>query len=71
MWITKFIVCSIMFGGCNEATLKDKKYFTDKEVCEEYAEKMSDILILQMEQQGIFGEVHYGCVEDEKDTKRT
>jgi len=37
-----------MFGGCNEATLKDKKYFTDKEVCEEYAEEMSDVLILQI-----------------------
>ena len=42
MWVTKFIICSIMFGGCSEATLKDKKYFTDKEVCEEYAEEINN-----------------------------
>jgi hypothetical protein len=70
MWITKFIVCSIMFGGCNEATLKDKKYFTDKEQCEAYADKMSDVLLLQMEQQGIIGEIHYGCVEPDDKKKQ-
>jgi hypothetical protein len=68
MWITKFVVCSIIFGGCSEAALKDKKIFTDKDKCEEYAEVMSDVLIQQMEQQNIYGEVHYGCVkyEDKK-----
>ena len=71
MWVTKFIVCSILFGGCNEATLKDQKYFMDKEKCEEYAEKMSDVLIAQMEQQGIIGEIHYGCVESDKKKQRT
>lgn len=70
MWVAKFIVCSIMFGGCNEETLKDIKYFTDKEQCEEYAEVLSDVLLLQMEQQGIMGELHYGCVEpDDKEQK--
>jgi hypothetical protein len=62
-------MCSILFGGCNEVTLTDK-YFTDKEVCEELADKMADVLIVQMEEQGILGELHYGCVEDKKDTKR-
>jgi hypothetical protein len=70
MWVTKFIVCSIIFGGCNEITLKDKKVFADKVKCEEYAEVMSDVLIQQMEQQNIYGEVHYGCVEyDDKKTR--
>jgi hypothetical protein len=70
MWVTKFIICSILFGGCSEATLKDKKYFTNKEQCEEYADKMSDVLLLQMEQQGIVGEIHYGCVEPDDKKKK-
>jgi hypothetical protein len=70
MWVAKFIVCSIMFGGCSEATLKDKKIFTDEQKCEAFAEEMSDVLIAQMEEQGVFGDLHYGCVEyEDKKTK--
>jgi hypothetical protein len=69
MWVAKFVLCSILFGGCNEATLKDSKIYTDKEKCEVFAEEMADVLIEQMEEQGIFGDLHYGCVEYEDKKK--
>lgn len=66
LWTAKFIVCSIIFNGCVEANLKEDKLFKDKDECEVFAEQMSDVLKMQMEQQSIPGEIRYGCVEFEQ-----
>jgi hypothetical protein len=34
LWTAKFIVCSMIFNGCIEATLKEPKIFKDKDQCE-------------------------------------
>jgi len=70
LWTAKFIVCSMIFNGCIEANLKENKVFKDRDQCEAFAEEMSDILVMQMEQQSIPGELRYGCVEFEKKEKR-
>lgn len=70
LWTAKFIVCSIIFNGCIEANLKENKLFKDKDECEVFAEQMSDILVMQIGQQGIPGELRYGCVEfEQKESK--
>jgi hypothetical protein len=70
LWTAQFIVCSLLFGGCIEVNLKDNKLFKDKDECEVFADKMSDVLIMQMEQQSIIGELRYGCVEHKQKENR-
>jgi hypothetical protein len=60
----------MIFNGCIEANLKENKIFKDRDQCEAFAEEMSDILVMQMEQQSIPGELRYGCVEFEQKEKR-
>lgn len=71
LWTGKFIVCAAVFGGCLDANLKENKVFKDKDECEVFVEEQSDVLLLQMEQMNIFGEIHYGCVEYNQKERRT
>lgn len=60
----------MLFGGCINAELKENKLFKDKDACEKFADEQVELLIFQMEQQGIIGDVRYGCVEYDQKKQR-